>query len=208
MKKIMVLKIGSGILVTGNGQFNEPFISQIAKQVGRLQKKGIGVVLVVSGATAFGSKFINIPKMQHRVSRQAAAGIGQVYLTHIFNTLFSQHHIQIAQLLLTRSVFNRVVQKNNLKLMVAYYLSKGIVPFINENDVIDLNSFGGNDLLAAEIAILIGADKFLILSTMKGSLYGVGGGQTKLEAIGLVSGKKIQAEILDGQKENILQTIV
>ena len=88
--------------------------------------------------------------------------------------------------------------------MLHYYLNIGVVPVINENDVIDLNCFGGNDFLGARIASLLNVESLLILSTMAGSSSGVGGGEAKLQAVAMLKKEGIAASILDGKTKNIL----
>jgi hypothetical protein len=63
--------------------------------------------------------------------------------------------------------------------------------------------------LGAEITSLLNAKKFIMLSTMKGSEYGVGGGEAKQEVIELLKRKNIETEIVDGKLKNILlKTII
>ena len=101
MKKIIVIKIGSSILMTKREKLDEFRIAHIAEQVFLLKKNGFGVVLVVSGAVACGHKFIDFSDDQ-KFLRQAAAGIGQAVLTSTFANVFSQKKINVAQLLLTQ----------------------------------------------------------------------------------------------------------
>lgn len=203
MKKIIVIKIGSSVLMTKRNQLDEFRINHIAKQIKSLQEKGVAIVLVISGAVSYGSNFVNLDSSE-TIVRKAAAGIGQIYLTSIFNKIFVQTRLQLAQILVTKEYLEKDEQKNNIKNLVEFYLNSNYIPFFNENDVIDLNSFGGNDLLAAEIAILLNAQELIILSTMKGSVHGVGGGQTKVDAVNIVSKKNISAIIENGKEENVL----
>ena len=76
------------------------------------------------------------------------------------------------------------------------------MPVINENDVVDLNSFGGNDFLAANMAKLLKVDQLLILSTMAGSNFGVGGGKAKLQAVAMLK-EKIFRQALSTAKQKI-----
>ncbi len=203
MKKTVVIKIGSSVLMTKRGKFDEFRIAHIAKQINSLQEKGIGIVLVISGAVSYGSNFVDLTCLE-TIAKKASAGIGQIYLTSIFNKIFVQSKLQLAQILVTKEYLERDEQKNNIKNLIEFYLNSGYIPFFNENDVIDLNSFGGNDLLAAEVTILLNAQELIILSTMRGSVHGVGGGQTKLDAIDIVSKRNINAVIENGKKENVL----
>lgn len=202
MKDIIVVKIGSSVLMTEQNMLDEVRIAQIAKQISALQKEELGIVLVISGAVAYGSNFIDLSSKQNHL-RQAAAGIGQIYITSAFNRIFTQNNLQLAQILLTKDSL-REEQRNRIKSLIEFYVNTGFITFINENDVLDLNSFGGNDLLATEVTTLLQAKKLLILSTMKGSNHGVGGGQTKQEALEILSKRHIEASILNGKAKDIL----
>lgn len=203
MKVIIVVKIGSSVFMTRRNMIDEFRVNHIAKQIVALQKEGIGIVLVISGAVAFGSNFIDLSKKQRQL-RQAAAGIGQIYTTCTFNKIFFQSKLQLAQILLTKDSLKRRGQKKKVRNIIEFYVNTGFIPFINENDILDLNSFGGNDLLAAEVAALLQARKLLILSTMEGSVHGVGGGAAKQKAIEILFKKHIEANIVNGKAKDIL----
>lgn len=199
MRKIYVIKIGSSVLVTRRNKLDEFRITQIAQQLTYLKKFGIDIVLVISGAVACGSKFINLEE-NNNLLRQEAAGIGQVLLTSIFYSIFKNYDLQMAQILLTK----KDIKSENLSKILNNYLELGYIPFINENDVIDLNSFSGNDFLGAEIASLLRTKEFLIMSTMKGSSYGVGGGEAKQQVIKELQKVGIKTRLLNGKVKNIL----
>ncbi|MBU3978129.1 hypothetical protein KJ980_02120 [Patescibacteria group bacterium] len=203
MKDLIVVKIGSSVFITRRNKIDEFRIDRIAKQIVALQKEGIGIVLIISGAVAYGSSFIDLSGNRHQL-RQAAAGIGQIYTTCTFNSIFAHNNLQLAQILLTKDYLKRETQSKKIRNIIEFYVNAGFIPFINENDVVDLNSFGGNDLLAAEIAGLLKSKKLLILSTMKGSIHGVGGGATKQEAIEILFKKHIEATIINGKTKDIL----
>lgn len=207
MKDIIVVKIGSSIIMTEQNKLDESRIDKIAKQISALQKEGRGIVLVISGAVAYGSNFIDLSANQSQL-RQAAAGIGQIYITSTFNNIFAKNKLQLAQILLTKDSLREKTQETKIKNLIEFYINAGFITFINENDVLDLNSFGGNDLLATEVTSLLQAKKLLILSTMKGSTHGVGGGQTKREALDILSRKHIEASILNGKANDILLHIL
>ena len=199
MKKIFVVKIGSSVLLTERNKLDEYRVGHIACQVASLSEAGFDLVLVISGAVGLGSNFIDINN-QDLIKKRVAAGIGQAILISYFNMIFKDKNLQVAQVLLTKKDFNSKDITNILKC----YLHAGFIPLINENDVIDLNSFSGNDFLGAEITSLLNAKKFIMLSTMKGSEYGVGGGVAKQEVIKLLKRKNIETEIVDGKLKNIL----
>lgn len=203
IKDIIVVKIGSSVLMTKRCKLDEFRIAHIAKQIVALQKEGIGIVLIISGAVSYGSNFIDLSQKQYLL-RQAAAGIGQIYMTCIFNSIFAQSNLQLAQILLTKDSLKKEAQKKKVRNLIELYVNSGFIPFINENDVLDLNSFGGNDHLAGEIAILIDTERLLILSTHEGSQFGIGGGETKQEVVRLMKTRNIKTDILDGKSQDII----
>ncbi|MEK7571748.1 MAG: hypothetical protein AAB553_05740 [Patescibacteria group bacterium] len=201
MEKILVIKIGSSVLLTKRHEFDQFRIRHLAQQIIALKQKGFAVVLVTSGAVGHGSRIINLNK-DTSYKRQAAAGIGQIHLMSMFANVFRAIDEEVAQVLITKHGLHS--KKEHIKKLLLFYLSKNIIPVVNENDVIELNGFGGNDLLAAEIARLLDAESLYILSTMQGSIHGVGGGHTKEEAINLLKERNIGTVIVDGKKKGVL----
>lgn len=204
MKNIqtVVVKVGSSVLFSRRNRLDEYRIAQIAGQIALLRRGGIGVVLVVSGAVASGSRYINITD---QISRRMAAGIGQAIIVSTFSRIFTQKGCHIAQVLLTKTDLN----SHQLVDVIHGYVSAGFIPVINENDVVELNSFNGNDFLGAEITLLLQSKIFIILSTMNGSIYGVGGGATKQEVVNMLTKKHIETTIVNGKVKNIiLKTIL
>ena len=199
MKKIFVIKIGGSVLLTGRNKLDEYRVNHIANQISLLKETGLVLVLVVSGAVGLGSNFIDISD-KDLIKKRTAAGIGQAILISYFNNAFKNKNLQVAQILLTKKDLN----SKDISIILRHYFDAGLIPLINENDVADLNSFSGNDFLGAEIASLLKANKFIILSTMKRSKYGVGGGEAKQEVIKLLKRKNIETEIVNGKLKNIL----
>ena len=199
MKKIFVIKIGSSVLLTSRNKLDEYRVGQIAGQIAFLKEAGFNLVLVISGAVGLGSNFVDINN-QDLIKKRAAAGIGQAILTSYFNNVFKDKNLQIAQVLLTK----RDIDSKEIADILRYYINNGFIPLINENDVADLNSFSGNDFLGAEITSLLKANKFIMLSTMKGSEHGVGGGVAKQKVIEFLKEQNIKTEIVNGKLKNIL----
>ncbi len=197
IKKTVVVKIGSSVLLTKRNKLDEFRIAHIADQITSLREAGIGVVLVISGAVACGSKYVNL---NDSISKRMAAGIGQIIISATFSSIFNQKGYQIAQVLLTKTDINSRELINVLK----RYVSEGFIPVINENDVVDLNSFGGNDFLGAEITTLLQAKRLIVLSTMESSVFGIGGGKTKQQVIKHLRKQNVKTEIINGKVKNIL----
>lgn len=201
--KIILIKVGTSVLLTNRHKLDEFRIAHIAKQVASLRKKGVAALLVVSGAVACGTEISGFSTATEE-DRQASAGIGQPHLMAVFAEIFAKQKLNIAQVLLTEDIFESDARQANLASLLRLYLDRGVIPLINENDVVDLNSFGGNDFLTAQVAKLMKADQVLILSTMAGSKHGVGGGKAKLEAVATLKNGGCHALILDGKAENVI----
>lgn len=202
MKKIFIIKIGSSVLLTNRGKLDEFRVAHLVEQIDNLRNTGIDIILITSGAVGCGFSFLK--SSNNDLVKQGAAGIGQALLISMFNTMFLKKKLCIAQILLTRKDISLEDRRLNLCCLLRFYLRQGIIPILNENDVIELHSFGGNDFLAAEITQLLNADQLIILSTMKGSKYGVGGGEAKQQAVEIVSKCNIITTILNGKTKNIL----
>ena len=201
--KTVTVKIGSSVLLSQRDELDEFRVAHITDQVRRLRDKGIGVILVVSGAVACGSSVVDVKSGGQR-QRRMAAGIGQAMLISVVRRIFSTKGLGIAQILLTRDQLDSESKSHEINRLIQGYLKMGIIPVINENDVVDLNSFGGNDFLGARVAILVNAEQYLILSTMAGSSFGVGGSEAKQQTIDMVRQEHIQAKIVNGKRKNIL----
>lgn len=191
------------MIFTGTCTLDENRIEDIARQVATLKERGVGVVLVVSGAVACGCAYIDISRDQ-TVSRQAAAGLGQVILNTVFQREFGRYQVLLAQVLLTKHDLSSALRRGQIAEVLAMHLKRGVIPFVNENDVVELNSFSGNDFLAKEVASMTHATKLVILSTMKGSPLGVGGGEAKQKAVEHARKLGIQTIIVDGTEKDIL----
>ena len=198
-QKIITIKIGTSVSFTDRGVLDEYRIGQIAAQVSQLHKKGKGVVLVASGAIACGNRF------KSNLDRTCAASIGQAILTSTFFEIFKTQDLHLAQILVRADDITVDLAKTVQGLMFA-----GVVPLFNENDAITTQSDFplGNDFLAVKLAQCIGSQTLLILSTMQGSSFGIGGGSAKLRAVKEAKEVGIKTQILDGKVKDILLEIL
>jgi glutamate 5-kinase len=99
-----------------------------------------------------------------------AAAVGQSLLMARYDRLFGGHGIQIGQVLLTHDGLKHRERHLNARHTLLNLLRHRIVPIINENDAVAVEEirFGDNDLLAALVALLIGADVLILLTTVNG----------------------------------------
>jgi glutamate 5-kinase len=167
----IVVKVGSA-LVTNNGSgLSHDFIAESARQIAMLQQSGRQVILVSSGAIAAGMQRLGWSKRPHAMhALQAAAAVGQMGLTQAYETVFAQHGLKSAQVLLTHDDLADRTRYLNARSTLNTLLELGVVPIINENDTVvtDEIKFGDNDTLGALVANLVEADALIILTDQQG----------------------------------------
>jgi glutamate 5-kinase len=94
----------------------------------------------------------------------------------IYEKLFGTHGLSVAQILLTHDDLEHHERHLNARNTLVTLLNHGVVPIINENDVVSSTElkFGDNDKLSALVASLLPADLLLILTTVDGVLENFG----------------------------------
>ncbi len=205
--KTVVVKVGSGVLFPeGLGWPDEEAVYHIVHQVDHLrQDKAMSVLLVVSGAAANGAMHF---KLESEISRRLATSFGWVHLAKRLDVAFKLRGILIAPMLIAADEEKGIWRKKDVLRLFEEAFKRGVVPVVNEFDAMHLHCFGGNDILAARVAILVGANQVLILSTPEGSPNGVGGMETKEQALAMLRRRGIEASIVDGTQESaILQNV-
>ncbi|MFZ5807443.1 MAG: glutamate 5-kinase [Verrucomicrobiota bacterium] len=171
-KKILIVKLGSGLLAASRGGINRSLIGDFAEQIAQLHKRKYQVILVSSGAVSSGMMALNIekrPKDMHEL--QVCATIGQPRLMQAYQEAFSKFNICTGQILLTRWDLDSRKMYENTQVTVQKLLALGnCVPIFNENDAITFDelTFGDNDTLSAHIAILAKASLLVILTSVDG----------------------------------------
>lgn len=167
----LVIKIGSNLLANEQRGLDTEMIQSLAKDISAVTAAGYQVAVVSSGAVAAGMKKLGLKSKPKEIRlKQAAAAIGQSSLMWAYEKEFSRFNGKVAQVLLTREDFSDRAKYINVKNTLTTLLSYGIVPVINENDTVatDEIKFGDNDNLAALVAILLEAEKLIILSDVEG----------------------------------------
>ena len=169
--KRIVVKVGTRILVDKNGRPNRKRIQSIVKQLTDLRKAGKEVVLVSSGAIAIGLHTLGMKRRPKSLpDLQMAAAVGQTYLLNIYNGYFSKARCQISQVLLTHADLKHRSRHLNARNTMLKLLKHGIIPIVNENDVVSVAEIrvGDNDILSSLVTALIDADLLIILTTPDG----------------------------------------
>jgi len=168
---LWVVKVGSAILTSGGEGVSESFIDSLANQILQLRQLGYKVVLVSSGAIAQGMARLNWNERPKELNmQQAAAAVGQTDLIHSYQACFEKYNITTAQVLLTHDDIANRQRYLNAKSALHVLLDLGVVPIINENDMVAVDEirFGDNDSLAALVVNLLQADNLIILTDQSG----------------------------------------
>ncbi|WP_051696335.1 glutamate 5-kinase [Streptomyces sp. NRRL S-244] len=169
----IVVKIGSSSLTSDSGRLDPGRLAALVEVLAGLYRQGRSVVLVSSGAVAAGLAPLGLTARPAELSeQQAAASVGQGLLMGTYGAEFGRYGIQVGQVLLTAGDITRRDHYHNARRTLKKLMLMGIVPVVNENDVVATHEvrFGDNDRLAALVAELIGADLLVLLSDVE-ALY-------------------------------------
>ncbi len=166
----VVLKVGSSLLIGGDGEAARDWLAQLAGDVAAYRAGGREVVIVTSGAVALGRKALGLNGKMRLEEKQAAAAAGQARLMRAWETAFEPHGIIVAQALLTPEDTERRRRWLNARATLETLLAHGAIPVINENDTVATQElrYGDNDRLAARVAQMISADALILLSDVDG----------------------------------------
>ncbi len=170
--KRVVVKVGTTSLTYPNGKLNLKKIDDLSKVITDLSNKGLEVILVSSGAIAIGAQKLGLDKRPRDViGKQAASAVGQALLMQIYEKFFSEYNQNIAQVLLTKPIFESEIKRRNASNTINRLIEMNVVPIVNENDTIatdELNEFSDNDTLSSYVAMLAKAELLIILSDIDG----------------------------------------
>jgi glutamate 5-kinase len=171
VRETAVVKLGSSIVADERGDVREDVLRQVCLEVARCYRSGARFVLVTSGAIARGMRLMDLPSRPSAMAElQAASAVGQGKLYRVYDELLAEHGIATAQVLLTFFDMSARTHYLNARQTLERLLAWGVVPVVNENDTTttDEISFGDNDFLAAQVAILVAADRLVLLSDVEG----------------------------------------
>jgi glutamate 5-kinase len=167
----LVIKLGSSIVVDERGEVREDVLGGICDQLAELHHGGRSPIVVTSGAIARGMGVMSLPLRPRAVDElQAASAVGQGKLYQVYDELLRARGVPTAQVLLTFFDMSARTHYLNARQTLRRLLDWRVVPVINENDTTttDEISFGNNDFLAAQVAILLGAELLLLLTDATG----------------------------------------
>ncbi|WP_295898066.1 glutamate 5-kinase [uncultured Bartonella sp.] len=169
--KRIVIKIGSALLVDRHHGLKEQWLASLIDDVSCLEKKGVEVILVSSGAIALGRTLLHLPTGSLKLEQsQACAAIGQIELSKAYGAALLNHGLMTGQILLTLVDTQERRHYLNARATINTLLHFGAVPVVNENDTVATSEirYGDNDRLAARVATMMGADLLILLSDIDG----------------------------------------
>ncbi|KAL3276476.1 hypothetical protein HHI36_011857 [Cryptolaemus montrouzieri] len=200
----LVIKLGSAV-ITREDEHGLALgrLASIVEQVAECQNEGRECIMVTSGAVAFGKQKLTQELLMSLSMREtlsptdhtredaptlleprAAAAVGQSGLMSLYDAMFAQYGVKIAQVLVTKPDFYNEETRKNLFSTLSELISLNIVPIINTNDAVSPppqidEPIGGrpgkrgislkdNDSLAAMLAAEIQSDLLILMSDVDG----------------------------------------
>jgi glutamate 5-kinase len=167
-----------------------------AGEIGALVRSGTPVCVVSSGAIAFGLPRMGLDRRPRSLPKlQAASALGQARLQRVWELALAAEDLEAAQILLTAGdVADRASYVNARSALRALF-ELGAVPIVNENDATatDEITFGDNDALAAQVAVLVRARLLVLLTEVEG-VYTRAPGTPGAELVG--EGSRVREAVL------------
>jgi len=160
----IVIKVGSHVL-TERGAVAKERMRDLVTLIAELMARGQEVILVSSGAVSAGYTVLPLDKRDIG-NKQVLAAIGQPLLLKMYQEKFATYGIICSQVLLSAADLDSKKRTHLAQVAINNLLANGVVPIINENDVIATEElvFGDNDQLSAYVAENFDAALLVILS--------------------------------------------
>ena len=168
----IVIKAGTGVVTDHGKTLDLSTLKNLVSQISKLKGLGKEIILVTSGGIAAGKSILQKNDHDNISFKQVLASVGQSYLMRTYINLFEAENLTVAQALLTRENFSNRQSYLNVRNTLNKLLEIGIIPIVNENDVVTIEeigaSFGDNDKLSALVGSIIDANLLIILTDTNG----------------------------------------
>ena len=171
MSQPVVLKLGTRLVVDDEGEVRRDLLDARAREISELIGTANPVCVVSSGAIALGLPKLGLRRRPRTISRlQAASALGQATLQGAWEGALARYGVAAAQILLTAGdIADRTAYVNARQAFAELFRLKAL-PVVNENDATatDEITFGDNDALAAQVAVLVRARLLVLLTEVEG----------------------------------------
>ena len=167
----VVAKLGSSIVADDGGELRAAVLDSVCEQVAELHHGGENVALVTSGAVACGMQVMGLRERPGAIDElQAASAVGQGTLFRAYEERLAGREVHAAQVLLTSFDISARMHYLNARQTLRRLMEWRAVPVVNENDTTatDEITFGDNDFLSAQVAILLEARLLVLLTDTAG----------------------------------------
>lgn len=170
----IVLKFGSALITAAPSP-----LQGFANEIAAIRARNTEVMVVSSGAVAFGRSMLGLTAPLKLEEKQAAAAAGQIRLVQAWQEALAEHQLTVAQILLTLEDTENRKRYLNATATLQTLLPLPVIPLINENDTTATSEirYGDNDRLAAHTAQMTHADLLVLVSDIDG-LYTADPGKT------------------------------
>jgi len=175
VKAPVVVKLGSSLVADPRGRPRRRMLRAVAEELAAVDEP---VCIVSSGAIALGLGKMGLDRRPRALPKlQAASALGQAALQRAWEDALGAHGKRTGQVLLTSAEIADRRAYVNVRNALGALFSLGAVPVVNENDATatDEISFGDNDALAAQVAVLVRARLLVLLTSVEGVLTELGG---------------------------------
>jgi glutamate 5-kinase len=163
-----VIKAGSRMVCDGGPVLVRAWMSQVAQ----LKKQhGIEVIWVTSGAIALAMDRTDFNRPRKLLpEKQALSALGQPMVMDLYNLALNATGQLGAQVLLTAGDIKDATRRGNLQNTLHQLLEWKAVPILNENDAVATEEiqFGDNDSLSSKIAVMMKAERLVLLTDVDG----------------------------------------
>ncbi len=167
-KQRWVVKAGSRMVLEGGPLLMRSWMQQVSE----LRKNHqIEIIWVTSGAIAWASQRTNFKNKKRTLpQKQALSAIGQPLVMDQYNLALAATNLLGAQVLLTAGDMKDATRKKNLQNTLNEILKWKVIPILNENDAVATEEiqFGDNDALAAQVAVMMKAQRLILLTDVEG----------------------------------------
>lgn len=196
----IVVKLGSAVVTRKDGLgLALGRLASIVEQCAELQNAGHELLMVTSGAVAFGAQkmtqellmslsmretlsgkdSLRGEEVRSMLAPRASAAVGQSGLMSLYEAMFTQYGVKVAQILITKPDFYNTETRHNLNSTINELIALNILPIINTNDAVtpppqvdeevsrklDIRD---NDSLAARLAVEVDGDLLLLMTDVDG----------------------------------------